>query len=156
MQKMEESKLSNVVQENIELKKQNSDLKSVIDELVHIRNLHMSIIEKCKQTMDANATLKSQMEAQDNMIKDLVGQIQQQKKEGAELIAQNLKLTDQILNAQMELQEFKVQNETIPNDDECVTPQQKGASELDLELNFPEEDDNNSDYKEYQSLPNLG
>jgi hypothetical protein len=55
------------------LKKQNQDLKSVIDELVHIRNLHMTIIDKCKQTMDSNMNLKSQIEAQDNMIKDLVG-----------------------------------------------------------------------------------
>mgnify|MGYP003318880894 CR=1 FL=1 len=37
------------------------------------------------------------MEAQDNMIKDLIAQIQLQKKEGNELIQQNLSLTDQIL-----------------------------------------------------------
>ena len=86
MQKNDDSKLSNVVQENIELKKQNKDLKTIIDELGIIKNIHMTMIEKCKQTMDANSNLKKQVTAMDTMIKDLVGQIKQQKKEGASLI----------------------------------------------------------------------
>lgn len=47
----------------------------------------MDIINKCKATISANELLNKQVQAQDNMIKDLVGQIQQQKKEGAEIIA---------------------------------------------------------------------
>jgi len=37
--------------------------------------------------MNANINLKNQIKAQDNMIADLVGQIQQNKKEGTELIS---------------------------------------------------------------------
>lgn len=103
LQRQEDSKLSNVVQENIELKRQNSDLKSIIDELSYIKQIHISIIDKSKKTMNANINLKNQIKAQDNMIADLVGQIQQNKKEGTELISQNLALTDQVLKVQQEL-----------------------------------------------------
>ena len=75
MQNQEDSKLSNVVQENIELKKQNSDLKSIIEQMEYIRNIHLEIIDKCKNTMGSNNNLQRQVQAQDTMIKDLVGQI---------------------------------------------------------------------------------
>ena len=75
MQRQDESKLSNVVQENIELKKQNADLKSIIDEMGYIRNIHFTIIDKCKLSMEGNKKMSMQLQAQDTMIKDLVGQI---------------------------------------------------------------------------------
>jgi len=58
MQNQEDSKLSNVVQENIELKKQNADLKSIIEQMEYIRNIHMEIINKCKNTMNGNNNLQ--------------------------------------------------------------------------------------------------
>lgn len=73
MQRQDESKLSNVVQENIELKKQNADLKAIIDEMGHIRNIHFTIIDKCKMTMEANQRMTLQLQAQETIIKDLVG-----------------------------------------------------------------------------------
>jgi hypothetical protein len=73
MQKKEESKLSNIVQENIELKKQNMDLKKVVNGLSYIKEIHITLIEKTKRTMAANEMMKTQIKAQDNMIKDLVG-----------------------------------------------------------------------------------
>lgn len=57
MQNQEDSKLSNVVQENIELKKQNQDLNSIIEQMEYIKNIHMEIINKCKNTMNGNNTL---------------------------------------------------------------------------------------------------
>ena len=77
----------------------------------YIRNIHLNIIDKCKKTMEANENMRLQLQAQDTMIKDLVGQIQQQKKEGAELIAQNLKLTDQVLRAQQDADQVRIEGE---------------------------------------------
>ena len=51
MLQKEESKLSNVVQENIELKNQNKDLKKLVDELSCVKDIHMTMIEKCKSTI---------------------------------------------------------------------------------------------------------
>ena len=42
------------------------------------------------------------------MIKDLVGQIQQQKKEGGELIAQNMTLSDKILKLEEDIAQLKI------------------------------------------------
>lgn len=42
------------------------------------------------------------------MIKDLVGQIQQQKKEGQELVSQNYAINDQLLKAQQESELLKL------------------------------------------------
>ena len=72
----EESKLSNIVQENIELKKQNQDLKSIIQQLGAIKDIHQTLIEKSRKAMNNVGKLREQIKAQDNMIKDLVGQIQ--------------------------------------------------------------------------------
>lgn len=47
MQMQDESKLSNIVQENVELKKQNKDLKSIVDQLVYVKEIHSQLIEKC-------------------------------------------------------------------------------------------------------------
>lgn len=46
------------MQESIELKRQNADLKCIIDELSYIKDIHISIIDKSKKTMNANLTLK--------------------------------------------------------------------------------------------------
>ena len=43
----------------------------------YIRNIHLTIIDKCKITMGSNEKMSLQLKAQDTMIKDLVGQIQQ-------------------------------------------------------------------------------
>lgn len=59
------------------MKKQNADLKQIIDEMGYIRNIHLTIIDKCKITMGSNEKMSLQLKAQDTMIKDLVGQIQQ-------------------------------------------------------------------------------
>lgn len=59
MQKKEESKLSNIVQENIELKKQNMDLKKVVNGLSYIKEIHITLIEKTKRTMAANELMKT-------------------------------------------------------------------------------------------------
>lgn len=79
----------------------------------YIRNIHFTIIDKCKMTMEANQKMTLQLQAQETMIKDLVGQIQQQKKEGAELIAQNLKLTDQMLQAQQDADQVRIEGEHV-------------------------------------------
>lgn len=100
MQKKEENKLSNIVQENIELKKQNADLKKVLNGLIYIKEIHMSLMEKCKKTMSSNEIMKRQVTAQDNMIKDLVSQIQQQRKEGQDLVAQNYQINDKLMALQ--------------------------------------------------------
>lgn len=48
MQEQDDAKLSNIVQENIELKKQNSDLKLIVDKLVRVKDIHQQLMDKCK------------------------------------------------------------------------------------------------------------
>jgi len=33
-------------------------LKSIIDEMGYIRNIHLNIIDKCKKTMESNETMR--------------------------------------------------------------------------------------------------
>lgn len=61
MYQQDATKLSNIVQENIELKKQNEDLKTIIDELGYIKSIHMQLIERCKKSIQANETKKRQI-----------------------------------------------------------------------------------------------
>lgn len=44
--------------------------------------------------MQINNTLKQQQAASENMLKDLIGQINKQKKEGADLVQLNIKLNN--------------------------------------------------------------
>lgn len=53
-----------------------------------------------------------QLKASDNMIKDLVGQIQTQKKEGGDLMAQNLSLSDKVLKLEQEIAQLKIEIQT--------------------------------------------
>lgn len=41
----------------------------------YMRDVHFKLIEQTKQTMQQNQVMKTQTEAQENMIKDLVAQI---------------------------------------------------------------------------------
>lgn len=43
----------------------------------YVRDVHLKVLDKCKKTMALNEKLRLQLGAQDTMIKDLVGQIQQ-------------------------------------------------------------------------------
>ena len=64
------------------------------------------------------------------MIKDLVGQIQQQKKEGGDLIAQNMTLSDKILKLEEDIAQLKIQGTTdFINPDDLVTPAKQGLEE---------------------------
>lgn len=127
LQQQKESKLSNIVQENVELKKQNEDLKAVINELGYIKGIHMQLMEKCKKAMHTNELKRKQIEAQDNMIKDLVQQIQKQKAEGADLVTSNLKLQDQLLKTQEDLEQLKMEQ---LNREILQTPQRDDSFEF--------------------------
>jgi hypothetical protein len=48
-------------------------LKKVVHGLSYVKEIHITLIEKSKKTMNANELMKTQIKAQDNMIKDLVG-----------------------------------------------------------------------------------
>eukprot|EP00356_Strombidium_inclinatum_P010689 CAMPEP_0170485444 /NCGR_PEP_ID=MMETSP0208-20121228/4715_1 /TAXON_ID=197538 /ORGANISM="Strombidium inclinatum, Strain S3" /LENGTH=215 /DNA_ID=CAMNT_0010759101 /DNA_START=639 /DNA_END=1286 /DNA_ORIENTATION=+ len=79
MQQQEESKLSNVVQENIELKKQNKDLNSLVTDLLHVRDIHKGIVDKGQSMIKANGLLRTQLVAKDNMIRELIEKVNHQK-----------------------------------------------------------------------------
>lgn len=53
--------MSNIVQENIELKKQNQDLKKVVQGLTYIKEIHLTLIEKCKKSARVNETQRMQL-----------------------------------------------------------------------------------------------
>lgn len=46
-----------MVQENIELRKQNEDLKNIIDKMGYMKDLHGKIIERAKNQNDAYENL---------------------------------------------------------------------------------------------------
>jgi len=63
-----------VVQENIELKKQNKDLHKLVNDYMHIKDIHQQLVDKGKQLSKNYDILKQQSDAKDNMIKDLIHQ----------------------------------------------------------------------------------
>lgn len=79
--------------------------------------------------MSANDLMKTQISAQDNMIKDLVGQIQQQKKEGQELVSQNYAINDQLLKAQQESELLKLKIKQLQQGERIETEEEKSNIE---------------------------
>lgn len=69
----EGNKFQNTVQENSDLKKENEQLVQIVDELQYVREVHMKVIDKCRKTIGLNEKFRLQLEAQETMIKDLVG-----------------------------------------------------------------------------------
>lgn len=44
-----------------------------MEELQYVREVHMKVIDKCRKTIGLNEKFRLQLEAQETMIKDLVG-----------------------------------------------------------------------------------
>ena len=61
------------MEDNLKLQKENEQLLSVVQETSYIRELHLKVLDKCKKAISMNEKLRLQLEAQETMIKDLVG-----------------------------------------------------------------------------------